>query len=274
MAFTLWGHRQLDFCMYHLPLSAFLLLAFLAFLPGVHGQEESEVESLRQRLTEARELHVQFQEEKLQLEREKASLERELASLRKQYATLLLENDKNAQFQTELDLAAIHLIKGAENGELGEGDAARMVELLGHCLARLREVEKIGAALEDTIVAALDASGASQALREPVEKSLAAFRESLEAALSEIGLASTPDAEASSGSCAILRLDNVTQIAILDQGSLHGIRLGQEFTLRRDGQVLARLKVVQLRPRHAAAALTSGDFQSLAYGALLHKEAE
>ena len=186
--------------MYHLPLNAFLLLVFLAFLPGVHGQEESEVESLRQRLTEARELHVQFQEEKLQLEREKASLERELASLRKQYATLLLENDKNAQSQTELDLAAIHLIKGAENGELGEGDAARMVELLGHCLARLREVEKIGAALEDTIVAALDASGSSQALREPVEKSLAAFRESLEAALSEIGLASTPDAEASSGS--------------------------------------------------------------------------
>ena len=116
MAFTLWGHRQLDYCMYHLPLNAFLLLVFLAFLPGVHGQEESEVESLRQRLTEARELHVQFQEEKLQLEREKASLERELASLRKQYATLLLENDKNAQSQTELDLAAIHLIKGAENG--------------------------------------------------------------------------------------------------------------------------------------------------------------
>lgn len=231
-----------------------------------------DVEVLRQELTEAREVAAMRAEENERLTAEKAELERELSEMRRRYASLLLATDQTSLKAMEIDLEAAALVRGAdEKPSEGVSETGRMLEILAHCRRKVAELSGAMGTHRETIGAILDAAKASNALREQANKSLDATAGSLDDCLETLELATNRELLQTSGSCAVLRLDPATNLAILDQGSLHGIRTGQEFGFQRDNEMAARLKAVVVRPRFTAAILTEGDFNSLAYGVLLKK---
>ena len=264
-----------------LPLAALAFL--LAFLPWAGqgtghtawGQEAppEAVQNLRLQLAEIRELNAQLREESDQLRRQGQEQEKELEELRRAYATLLLETDRLAARLAKQDLAAAHLIREAEKDTAEEPDALMMLSAMGECRRLLQELQKAWERQQEAMDAALEATQASQALRLPLERQQEELRKKWEETLKALGLATLPQLQASTGSAAILQIDQATQLILLDQGTLHGLREGQILLFQREGQTLARLKIALVRPLRAVAFLQEGKLDQLAPGTLLRREA-
>lgn len=250
-----------------------ILCIFCLVIAGASFAEVSgEVEILRQELTEAREVSAMRREDISRLEGENASLERELDEIRRRYASLLIATDQSAVKAMELDLEASALVRGTEGNADVVSDTRNMLEILGFCRRKISELETAMTAHRENINAILDAIQASDATRDQAAKTLTALKASLDECLEILELSTSQEMIVKSASCAVVKLDATTQIAILDQGSIHGVRQGQELTMQRDGEVVARMKIIIVRPRNSAAVLTEGDFNLLACGALLRKE--
>ncbi|MCQ2397417.1 MAG: hypothetical protein MJ106_06955 [Lentisphaeria bacterium] len=232
----------------------------------------TDVEMLRQELTEAREVAAMRGEENERLAAEKAVLEKELAEMRSRYASLLLETDQLVKKSMEVDLEAAALVRGDDKKDDGIVEAGKMLEILGFCRKKISEFASALNGHRETMNAIMDAIQASEATREQASKSLLALEKKLDECLEILELSTNQGMFANSESCAVLRLDTATQIAIIDQGSLHGIRQGQNLVMERENVSVATLKTVIVRPRYSAAILTEGDFNALACGALLHKK--
>ncbi|MGN0867033.1 MAG: hypothetical protein ACI4SG_05095 [Oligosphaeraceae bacterium] len=256
-----------------------LLLALL-LLPGMaspiplRGQDApgEAVQDLRLQLAESRELNAQLREENAQLRRQAREQEKELADLRREYATLLLETDRLAGQLARQDLAAAHLVREAESDSPGEPDALLMLAAMGECRRLLQDLQKAWERQQEAMDAALEATQASKALRLPLERQREELRNGWEETLKALGLATLPRLQASAGSAAVLQIDQATQLVLLDQGSLHGLREGQVLLFQREGQSLARLKIALVRPLRAVAFPLEGKLDQLAPGTLLRRE--
>ncbi len=255
-------------------LLALLLLPGVASLPLLQGEEApSDVaQNLSIQLAESRELNAQLREEVEQLRQQGRERERELAELRREYATLLLETDRLAGQLARQDLAAAHLIREGEKDAPEEPDALLMLSALGECRRLLQELQKAWERHQEAVDAALEATQASQALRIPLERQREELQAHWEKALKALGLATLPQLQASTGSTAVLQIDQATQLVLLDQGSLHGLREGQSLLFQREGHPLIRLKIALVRPLRAVAFPLEGKVEQLAPGTLLRRE--
>ena len=74
------------------------------------------------------------------------------------------------------------------------------------------------------------------------------------------------------GSGSILRVDQATQLLLLDRGFLNGVRIGTRFQLTREKKTLALIRVIEARAAISAAILEEGDFSLLVPGTLLRRE--
>lgn len=230
------------------------------------------VESLRLQLAEARELAAQLKEEAAQAAKTAGERERELAELRGQYATLLLETDRLAKDLVRQDLEAAHLIREAEGEKNQEPDAVLMLNAMAECRRLLQEAQEAWERYQKASMAALEAAQASEALRDSLEKQGGELEGRMAEAREALGLATLPQLVASSGSTAVLQIDQAAQLVLLDQGSLHGLREGQVLYLSRNGESLVRLKVAIVRPLRAVAIPIAGKLEALAPGTLLRRE--
>lgn len=249
-----------------------VILCVSSFGGIVFAESAPEVEILRQELTESREVQTQLREEAERLGADNAALQKELLELRKRYADILLASDELSGKLVATDLAAAQLLRKENDVDLEKSEGARMLEILGYCRGRLQEMGDEMEKHRETVLAALEASQASSAIRQQTEKSLDGVEQRLELCLKPMELATDKTLATTAGSCAILKLDAPTQVVILDQGTLHGLKLGDEFTFQRDNEIAATIKIIAVRPAFAAAILTGGEFNALVYGALLHKK--
>lgn len=249
-----------------------ILLAFLLAW-GLRAQDAAApAEVLRMQLEESRQALAQCQAERQQLQETLALQEQELAGLRRDYATILMDSDRLARSLAAQDLKAAHLLREADNAQDESPDAVEMLAVLGDCRRLLLDLQETCKKNRDAASAALEAAQASQPLKDKVQDSAEEVRKQLEQCLGVVGLAAQGQALAI-GSCAVLQVDPETQLALLDQGSLHGLREGSLLQWKRGEETLATLEVVLVRPTRAAAIPKDGKIQTLPPGTLLHRVA-
>ena len=241
------------------------------FAPVVSGQDA--VSELREELLESQVALEGFRSRNRELEAQLAERDAEVAGLRSRYAELLVATDAASDEATRLELAAAHLVAQAENPAASDaGVAVELLDALGLAQRRLLELEKALRDHEKSMKAVLDACQPSQALRQIVEESLAGVSARLDDCLKPVTLATAPQNGAGQLSAAILKADRQTQVVVLDQGFLNGVRTGMLFAAKREGAVAVRLKVIEVRPLCSALILEQGDFGSLVPGMLLQRE--
>ena len=252
--------------------SGIILWNLTFLLLGISGQDA--VTELREQLLESQVLQESFQSQIRELETRLAERDAELAELRSRYAELLVASDAAVDEATRLELAAAHLVGQAENSAASDnGMAAELLDTLALTQRRLLELESAFRVHGKSMEAVLDACQPSQTLRQAVEESLATVSSRLSDCFKPVTLVTSPPQEADLLSAAILKADRLTKVAILDQGFLNGVRTGMAFVCRRDGAVIARLKVIEVRALCSALVLEDGDFNSLMPGMLVQREA-
>lgn len=250
-----------------------IILWNLLFCLPVFSQADA-VSELRQQLLESQVALESFQERNRELEQQLAERDSELERLQSRYAELLFSTDQAIDELTRLETAAAHLIGSAENPGGKNGEAVgELFDTLALTQRRLLELSNVLQKHERDMAAVLDACQPSQVLRQAVEDGMREMSEKLSAALQPVTLATSPQEMVGQVSASILRLDLQTRIAVIDQGFLNGVRTGMTFVLRREGNVLVRLKVIESRTLCSAVSLMEGDFRSLAPGMLLQREA-
>ncbi len=247
-----------------------ILLAFLLSWSLCAQEEAAPAEVLRMQLEESRQALAQCQTERQQLQETLKLREQELAGLRRDYATILMDSDRLARSLVAQDLKAAHLLREAENAQSEAPDAVEMLAVLADCRRLLLELQETCNKNRDAASAALEAAQASQPLKDKVQDSAQEVRKQLEECLAVVGLASQ-DQDLAIGSCAVLQVDPETQLALLDQGSLHGLREGSLLQWKRGEETLATLEVVLVHPTRAAAVPKDGDIRTLPPGTLLHR---
>lgn len=249
------------------------ILCNLLFCVSVFSQDDA-VSELRQQLLESQVALESFQERNRELEHQLAERDEELARLQSRYAELMISTDQAIHELAQLETAAAHLIGQAENpGGKNEDVAVELFDTLALTQRRLVELSSALQKHERDMTAVLDACQPSQVLRKTVEDGMQEMADKLSAALQPVTLATSPQELVTQVSAAVLKLDPQTRIAIIDQGFLNGVRVGMNFTLKREGAVLVRLKVIESRALCSAVNLVEGDFRSLTPGMLLQREA-
>ena len=235
-----------------------LIAAFILSIPAVISAQEPS-RDLAQLLQEAKVVNEALRAENLRLQREINARDEELRQLRSRYAGLLVDTDRRTAELTGLELAAAHLLRGEGEFKPAEANASELLEVFALTRRRMLALSQAFADHETRISTILDTCSPSAALRQQASDSFQLLRKGVESCLQPLTLATAPAANGASGSCAILLCDPATAIVILDRGFLNGVRVGADFILRQGGQVVARLKVVDCRPLHAAAIVSEGE---------------
>ena len=250
-------------------LRAFILIA-LAFSSTLATAQNGPVQV---QLKEAEMLAESLREENRELKNTLAEKERQLAEIQSKYAELILRTDRQIGEMTALQLSAAHLLRSAV-GETPE-NSDKAAEILDAMALIRRRVQEVAQALErhlEKMAAVMDALKASDAVRKEAEKEFAELKAKMQKCSEPLMLSAAQRNGAVS--CSILKLDAAAGIAVLDQGSLHGVRSGDEFILQRGEKDAARLKVIESRPLHSAALITAGDKKAAVPGSLLKRAAQ
>ena len=75
-----------------------------------------------------------------------------------------------------------------------------------------------------------------------------------------------------SRNCRVLALNDDLQIVVLDSGYAAGIRRGTQWRVVRDDAVVARLRVIEVRPDISAAVITDGRLQDIGPGTVVTRD--
>ena len=192
--------------------------------------------------------------------------ERELEKQRQRYAELLVKAKK---VQEELDAmqarAAVLLLDQAK-----AGDGKSVAEVLAGLENRQAEVQKLTQGVREFgkyVQTVLDAAGASSALKQDVQTKFAGLIRTCNR------LDALPPLVAGRGGdinvpreCRVLSVGRELGVVVLDAGSSSGVRTGSLWRIMDGEKVLARLRVVEVRPGLSAAVPVEGQLSALAPG--------
>ena len=246
-------------------LSALLISAPL-FCPAQTEQK------LSMELQEAQVARTALERENAGLKQELVEKSKELDALRSLYADSIIEQSKMIERLRALELSAAHLIGGGGDEGLKElfSEAISSMALVRR---QILAIEQEFAVFEQSLAAALDGLQPSDAMRREFENRVMSLRRVIESSLKPLSLvAGRGNGDPDKTGCRILSLDESTQSVLLDRGYQNDCRIGKTLVVKRDGEVLATLKVVESRADCSAAMLISGSWQVLLPGMALSEE--
>ena len=189
--------------------------------------------------------------------------ERELEKQRQRYAELLL---KAKQAQDELDTmkvrAAVLLLDRAKVGE-----SKGLAEVLAGLDARLAEARRLTQEAREFgkyVQAVLDTLGASDALKQEVQGRIAGLGRTCDRMEAFPPLVAGRGGEMGAPrECRVLSASRELGVVVLDIGNLSGMRAGSLWRVMDGERVVARLRVVEVRPGLSAAVPVSPVASSL-----------
>ena len=200
------------------------------------------------------------------LETALASVRQELQALRARYADLYLESQEAVRLLRQLDLNAAHLL--LENQDLASG---RLESELLSAMADYRksQAEFVVAVREfqQYLGSVLDVLQPSDALRREVTTRCTALADAAERSLKPLSIvAGRGKRDFERRSCRVLAVDDDLQIVVLDSGFAAGIRRGTNWKYVKNDEVIAQLRVIEVRPEISAAVVTQGRFSAVGPG--------
>lgn len=213
------------------------------------------------------------------LERETAALKQELAGIQAEldrvrtlYAEAILRQREEVEQLRSLEVQAASLVQAGTGDGAGK-TLAESVQVLSLLRSRLLNVESEVTKFEKAMAAAMAVMQPSDALRREVEDRVMSLRRVVESSLKPLSIvAGRGSGDAVLTGCSVLSADAQTQTVILDKGFLDGCRGGMVFVHRRQEKVVARLKVVEVRPDLAVAVIVEGTLARVTPGMLFAPE--
>ena len=124
--------------------------------------------------------------------------------------------------------------------------------------------------LESCLNSMLEILQPSRVLCRNVDERLVALKDAVRRSGQSLSSVAGQDGdELKRGKCRVLAVNDDLQVVILDGGSRNGLRPGFHWCLIRDGKVLARLRVIEVRVAMSAAVVVQGSFTAIGPGAVL-----
>ncbi len=198
-----------------------------------------------------------------------ATSERELEVLRGRYAELYLTSWQQQQELENLELRVAGLLTDREDNTFVHAldQAVRSLEQQREIQQELgRQVSQ----LESCLNSMLEILQPSRALCRNVDERLAALKDAVRRSGQSLSSVAGRDGDQTRrDKCRVLAVNDDLQVVVLDGGSRNGLRPGFRWCLIRDGKVLARLRVIEVRVAMSAAVVVQGSFTAIGPGAVL-----
>ncbi len=231
--------------------------------PPAQGQSAEETP---RRLQEARIARESAEARNRELAEALARSRRELVKIRVRYADLFLASQEQRDDLERLELRVAHLLndRGDARAEELAAEAFRSMDQVQQRQYRMAELIRGFGVYLDSVLGVLRAS---DTLRQEVEERYGEIREAAVRTLKPLPLvAGRGRWKSSGGKCRILALNDDLQLAVLDCGRDRRVRPGSEWQVYRDGEPVARLKVIEVRTRISAAMIQDGSLDAIGIG--------
>ncbi len=246
-----------------------ILLVFTVF-SHLTSSGEPQVSALA--FQEAKEAREAAEQRAGQLEAEVLRLRKDLDRVRSSYADLYLQSQSVIERLRLTEVRAAHLLRQKEGDDLGKL-SLEAIEALSEASRNQLAVEESLRKFEESLATILDVLRPSDALRRELMGRLQDLRGSVESSLKPLSIvARRGDGVAGNQGCGVLGVDESLGMVLLDRGSQSGMRSGTTYVLRRGDELLAKVRVVEVRVSISAAVLVSGTMSSLAAGSVVVPE--
>ncbi len=200
-----------------------------------------------------------------------ARSERDLENLRCRYADLYLESREQQQQLQDLNFQAAALLEGHGNRAPSQDMArvmARMSAQEAGCRSLCSSVREFVRYLD----VVLEVLQPSDAVRHEVQSRVRVLENQCDRLSQKSPIvARRGDRGVPRRECRILAVSEELQILVLDGGFADGVAPGTVWRVLSDGTVVAKLKIVEVRPNLSAAMLVQGPFRTLAPGLLVRR---
>ena len=197
-----------------------------------------------------------------------STTEQEIEGLRRRYADLYLESRRQQQELEYLDLRMAGLL--ADREDIASGRA------LSRALSALQDVQGEQHALADKVrefgaylSSVLDILQPSEVLRREVTERYGALAKAVERSVQPLpSVAGRGDGVPKRQECRVLAVSDDLQVVVLDRGFKDGVREGTRWHVVNGSEVLAKLRVIEVRASVSAALVVEGRFKAIGVGAL------
>ncbi len=225
-------------------------------------------------LKEAREARRAAERRVIELEAAFAKQQEELQEMRRRYATLYMASREQQDELSELQLHIAGLL--SEHEDLSGGQA------LSRVLAALDDLQKQQQELNTALVefnhylnSILDILQPSETLRRDIIARLQGLIASAARSVKPLSLVAGRDSRNKRGDeTRVLAVNHDLQVVVLDRGADDGIRKGSSWKIVNGGDVMVRLKVVEVRPSISAAIIIDGRLNVIGPGALIERDVD
>jgi hypothetical protein len=247
-------------------LTAFMLCAFCFDLEVLGAEPQNDLNEVTVAVREADMARQAAEQRYAELSLVLVKTERELEKQRQRYADLYLKSQK---LQEERDLQQLRIAALLLDESTAVSDEA-LANVMGRLDERQAEYQRLTAKVREFsgyLPTVLDTLNVSSALRQDVldrYRELTRVCDRLEVLPPLV--AGRGGEQGSTRECRVLSLRPDLGIAVLNAGSLAGVRAGSSWRVADGGQTLARLRVIELRSTLAAAVVVEGRVQRLAPG--------
>ena len=220
-------------------------------------------------LEEARMARRAAEQKSAELNAALSRTEREIDSLRRRYAELYLESRRQQQELDYLDLRIAGLL--ADREDIASGRA------LSRALSALQQTQTAQQELTDKVRefgtylgSVLDILQPSEALRREVTARFDALAKAAERSVQPLpSVAGRGDGSPTRQECRVLAVNDELQVVVLDRGFKDGVREGALWRVMGGRDVLARLRVIEVRSSVSAAMVSDGPFKAIGAGAVV-----
>lgn len=257
---------------------SFGILYLLCFveptMAGAQPKAPQDAGVLALKLKEAQVARLAAEQRSAQLDAAIQHLETELEGLRRRYCDLYLQSAQQQQQFADLELAIAGLLAGREDVVSGRA--------LSRALAALDKAQSTQHKLSDEIRdfgvyldSVLDVLQPSEVLRREVTERFAALTKAAQRSIQPLpSVAGRGGGDLERQGCRVLAVNDDLQIIVLDRGADDGLRQGTHWRVMNDGKLVARLRVIEVRPSISAAVVVNGGFKAVAPGAAVapHRE--
>lgn len=235
----------------------------------VAAEDAGKGEDVQLQIQELRLAREAAEKRAVELEAALAKARRDLRQLRSRYADVYLQSqERNRRLET-LELQAAHLL--VDRQALAKGDTA------SEALRTLEDVLQAHAALTTRIQAfqtylnsVLAVLEPSDALRREITARYEALKRAAEQTVKPLSrVAGRGKRNLEAGTCRVLAVNDDLQVVVLDAGYADGVRQGSRWQITREDQVVARLRVIELRANMSAALLSDGRLENIGLGSVV-----
>ena len=195
--------------------------------------------------------------------------EQEIHGLRRRYAELYLESRRQQHELDYIDLRIAGLL--ADREDIASGRA------LSRTLSALQQTQTAQQELTDKVhefgtylSSVLDIVQPSEALRREVAQRFDALAKAAERSVKPLpSVAGRGDGSPTRQECRVLAVNDELQVVVLDRGFEDGVREGALWRVMSGRDVLARLRVIEVRSSVSAAMVTDGRYKTIGAGAVV-----